>query len=101
MSESKKSTYYGDKKYRYLSKEESDVLKNLLPTKWPEIIIERIKAKKKDYPVIPKRAHLYALVNGRVRDFTFMPLIKELALEKKKISDEIKELTREFSQQEA
>lgn len=102
MTESKKSNYYGDKKYRYLSKQESDALKDLLPGSWPQIIINKVEAinkhKKGTFPRVPKPSHLYALVNGRVRDFTFMPLIKDLALEKKKISDEIKDLAREHQE---
>lgn len=98
MSETEKaekSSYYGDKKYRYLSKNDSNALKDLLPPGWPEIIIEQVKKKAKDYPRIPSDTHLYALVNGRVRDFTFMPLVMDLALKKKSITDKIGELTRE------
>lgn len=94
MSETSNSSNYGDKKYRYLPKEESDALKDLLPPNWPVIVIDKVKKDKKNYPRIPKSSHLYALVNGRVRDFTFMPLVKDLAQRKKKISDEITDLTR-------
>jgi hypothetical protein len=101
MSDTKKSTYYGDKKYRYLSKDESDALKSLLPVSWPRIVINKVeKALKKDkhsFPYVPKDYSLYAMVNGRIRDISFMPLIRDLALERKKINDDIKDLTREVN----
>lgn len=99
MSDTEKlPTNYGKKKYRYLSQDDSDALKELLPINWPDRIIESVKKdlKKNDkaWPRVPSGQHLYSLVNGRIRDFTFMPLVKDLALEKKKITDEIKNITK-------
>lgn len=99
MSNKGNPTYYGNKKYRYLTKRESDSLKSLLPVAWPDVIIRKVrKSLKKNpesFPRIPSKQHLYALVNGRVRDFTFIGLVKDLALEHKQIKEEIKELVNE------
>lgn len=96
MSDKEKSSYYGNKKYRHLDQSESDALKELLPPSWPDRIIlqveKAIKKNKDSYPRVPSKTHLYALVNGMVKDFTFMPLIMDLALEKKKINEGIKQL---------
>lgn len=98
MSDTEKlTTYYGDKKYRYLTKEQSDALKELLPPSWPDRIINMVKKDLKKnpntWPRIPGKNHLYALVNGRVRDFTFMRLVNDLALEKMNITNELNKIT--------
>lgn len=82
-------------KYRFLTKEESDAIKNLLPAGWPDTIIAM--AEKRKDAKIPARNTLYGLVNGRVKNLKYMDdilkLVEEQRIIKKKIRDAIAEET--------
>lgn len=86
----KHSSNYNDKKYRHLTEMESQFLKGHLPKNWPQIIIDRVQENLKSYSRIPSKGQLYALVNGRVKEQEFLPLVFELVRGSVKTKSQIK-----------
>lgn len=78
-------------RYKYLTEQDSQALKEYLAPNWHLHVLELIKRDKK-VPV-PAKSTLHAIINGRVKGFRYMAYIKAVVDENKKIMASIRELS--------